>query len=116
MWLRNPYYLAAVIIFLVINPRLFSAPKKITNWIIKVVIGEKIYTANLIKKDYISTALCFGMFLLFPLVIYAVWNHLFQLAILTFGLKMSLKFWYLDRMVFLYEESKGDAVCKHCIK
>jgi len=116
LWLRNPYYLVAVIIFLVINPRLFAAPKKITNWMSKGVIGEKIYTGALIKKDFISTTLCILMALVFFISMYAIWTHQLILTVTTFFLAMTFKFWYLDRMVFLYEESKGDVVYNYRVK
>ena len=115
LWLRNPYYLVAVTIFLAINPRLFSAPKKTTNWMSKGVIGEKIYTSALITKDFISTTLCILMALSSSILIYAVWTHDLLLSVLLFVLSMTFKFWYLDRMVFLYEESRGRTVYEHRI-
>ena len=46
-----PVGLLIVIIWFVINPRIFPKPKSYENWMSKGVFGEKIWTANKRYKD-----------------------------------------------------------------
>jgi uncharacterized membrane protein len=101
-----------------LNPRLFSAPASIDNWMSKGVLGEHIWLsrskdrelshhAPVIRTLTISTSI--GAILL--LLGLAVLN--LPLTITGLAITMLTKLWILDRMVWVYSEfgdGKGLAV------
>jgi hypothetical protein len=104
---------ALTLIFMMINPRLFREPDSTRNWASKAVFGERIWAdrkkveippqfrsqvPNLATAAQVLgvAALAYG---LVRLDVFAVVAGVIitQLA----------KFWYLDRMVLLFEDMKG---------
>lgn len=94
-----------------VNPRLFPKPKSTNNWASKAVLGERVW----INRDSIPipdhhrqfpnwlNAIAFlGLLLvIWGLVALSVWPTL-----MGFVLTLAGKFWFLDRMVWLYSDMK----------
>lgn len=96
------------------NPRLFKKPSSTDNWMSKVTFGERVmanrekhpvpehHTPVLkVARLITSTGMLFGIY---GLVKLKVWPSFFGLVLTILG-----KSWYMDRMVWVYEEMK-DAV------
>lgn len=95
------------------NPRLFPAPKSTRNWASKAVLGERVWInrttipipehhrgfPNLLN----AIALLGIVFVAWGLITLSEWPTLFGLMLTLAG-----KFWFLDRMVWLYADM-GDA-------
>ncbi|MES1026090.1 DUF6653 family protein [Gloeocapsa sp. BRSZ] len=104
-----PVMLAVVWMWL--NPRVFPKPQSTNNWISKGVLGERVW----LNRDQIhvpqhhqlapnilnTIAAVGGVFVIWGLVILSVWYVIFGFTLVTLG-----KLWYIDRMVWLYEEMK----------
>lgn len=95
-----------LIIFLIINPKLFPKPKHHNAWISRAVLGERLYTKQgLFKKD-LATFLNYLNGLAVIAAIYYTWTHQLELAIGAILISILLKLWFLDKMVYYYEEHK----------
>ncbi|OIQ17200.1 MAG: hypothetical protein BM556_13385 [Bacteriovorax sp. MedPE-SWde] len=100
-----------LVAWLWINPRLFSRPNTQESWASKAVLGEKIWIndrdSRIINKHStvvrFSTAISFIGFLFLIRSVYAqdVTMCLLSTIILYTG-----KMWFLDRMVWVYEDKK----------
>jgi hypothetical protein len=105
---------ALVLVFLVVNPMLFSEPRSTRSWASKSVFGEHLWsdrdTVELprqcldSKVPAVATALQVAGV---ALLAYGLWelNLLSTLAGLV--LCQTAKAWYLDRMVLLYEDMRA---------
>jgi hypothetical protein len=105
--------LALSLVFMVINPRLFKAPKSTRNWASKGVFGERIWA----DRKTVEIPAKYGKSLV-PTVCYVA--QTLSLVVLAYGLvRMDVmatiagtvmcqiaKSWYIDRMVLLYEDMK----------
>ena len=100
------YLLIAFIIWLIINPLLFPNPKSQSGWMSRAVIGEKIYTASGKVKADLSTALNFTNLVTVLILIYTSYNQMLVATILLTIISYLLKFWYLDKMVYLADSNK----------
>jgi hypothetical protein len=105
---------ALVLVFLVVNPMLFSEPRSTRNWASRSVLGEHLWS----DRDTVELP---GQFRdsKVPAVTTAV--QLAGVALLAYGLvrldllvvvaglvlAQTAKAWYLDRMVLLYEDMKA---------
>jgi len=103
-WLM-PIGLLIVIIWFIINPRIFPKPKNYDNWMSKGVFGEKIWTANKRYKDIniIFTIIPAPFFLI---ALYTTYMNLFWETMFFASVPFLFKLWFLDRMVFYYEANK----------
>ncbi len=93
------------------NPVFFKQPKSTKNWASKSVLGERVYL-NRDKIDIpqhhkfapkiLNTISALGMVLaIYGIVKLAIWPAILGTTLAYLG-----KSWYLDRMVWLYEEMK----------
>lgn len=94
-----------------INPRLFSRPRSTQNWASQAVLGERVW----INRDQIPIpqrhqvfpnvlnlfSVIGTVFIVWGLIALAPWPTFLGLTITYAG-----KFWFLDRMVWLYTEMK----------
>ena len=96
--------LGIAVVWMVINPVLFSKPKNVDNWMSKGVLGEKVYTRGgpKFKRD-LPTLLNVMNIPVFAGFLYFGWQQELIPLILAGILVMVIKFWFIDRMVFLYE-------------
>jgi hypothetical protein len=101
--------LAAVIVWIWINPRLFPVPASTDNWASKAVLGERVWLnrkALPIPRHHEVSALVLNLISVVGLIVlgyglYAltVWPTLCGFAIMLMG-----KTWFLDRMVWLFDD------------
>ena len=111
IWFLIP--VAVVFIWVWLNPRIFSKPKSTNNWMSKGVFGEKIFTGRKKAKTQIpahhvtaaSITTMISMIgvaiLVYGLVVLEIWPAVAGASIGILG-----KVWYVDRMVWLYEDVK----------
>lgn len=103
--------LFGLLIWLWLNPRIFRKPKSTNNWSSKATFGERILlrrseTAIPTHHAHAITVLKSVTTLgLLPLI-YGLWQ--FDMAMTLLGLVTVYfgKFWFLDRMVWLYHDMK----------
>ncbi|MEG3221723.1 hypothetical protein PD716_13970 [Vibrio gigantis] len=94
------------------NPRAFGVPKSTSNWASKAVFGERIYLDkalldipqhHLKAVRVISTSMAPGL----PILFYGLYlNDLWLIAFGNFWI-LVLKLWFLDRMVWLFDDMKA---------
>jgi hypothetical protein len=96
-----------------LNPRIFPKPNSTNNWASKAVFGERVW----LNRDNIpvpkhhqrvpsilSAVSASGIiFLIWGLVALNVWPTLLGVTIIYLG-----KLWFIDRMVWLYEDMKDE--------
>lgn len=104
MYLQDWRILGLTFVWLVVNPWFFPPPKRINNWMSKGVLGEQLYFQE--KKFFradLPTLLNMANIPLFALFIYFAWQQALVEMLLAGVLVMVVKFWFIDRMVALYE-------------
>lgn len=98
-------------VWTLVNPRAFGKPDSTKNWVSKAVFGERIWK----DRDKIEVpeqhrrfpTILTGIALLgLPFLIYGVYSLHTWLTIMGVGVTYFAKLWYLDRMVWLYEDMK----------
>jgi len=100
--------LAAVILFLIFNPKLFPAPKTQNAWMSKAVLGERLYTKSGILKKDLPTLLNFLNLPFFIASIYFAYTQDIGGTVASGLLSTTYKLWFLDRMVTLYDHRPKD--------
>jgi len=100
-----PVGLLIVIIWFVINPRIFPKPKSYDNWMSKGVFGEKFWTANKRYKD-INIIFTIIPAPFFVTALYTTYMNLFWETMFFASVPFLFKLWFLDRMVFYYDANK----------
>jgi hypothetical protein len=102
---------AGALLWMWFNPRLFGRPDSLDNWASKSVMGERVW----INRDEVPVPAHHrllpnvlngvngigSLFVGWGVVQLAVWPTLFGAVLIYAG-----KLWYLDRMVWLYEDMK----------
>lgn len=103
--------IAIGLIWTYVNPRIFKKPKSTNNWASKAVFGERIWS----NRDKIPVpnhhqiapnilnfiAALGGLFVIWSVYTLEIWPLLLGFSLVYLG-----KVWYLDRMVWLYEDMK----------
>jgi len=94
------------------NPRAFPPPRSTDNWASKAVLGERLWlnrrhvsvpTHHRVLPTVLSITTAAGVpLLVWGWVTLEIWPTLFGMAIIYAG-----KLWFIDRMVWLYEDMKG---------
>ncbi len=109
-WCLIPGILSVLWMFF--NPVLFKQPQSTRNWASKSVLGERVYLnrddveipkihQGSIVKILNSISSIGMLFAIWAIVSYSVWGAILGVALSYLG-----KSWYLDRMVWLYEDMK----------
>lgn len=108
LYLHSFWIIGAVVVWLVINPMLFPKPKRVDNWMSKGVLGEQLYFQNgkKLKKD-LPTLLNLLNIPIFITFIYFGWQQELVAMILAGLLTMTIKFWFIDRMVYLVDSTNA---------
>lgn len=98
-----------VLAWIWLNPRLFARPRSTNNWASKGVLGERVWLNRdaipvperhrLVPHLLSAVAALGGLVLVYGLVVLEVWPTLFGATLAWIG-----KLWFVDRMVWLYEE------------
>ena len=105
LYLHSFWILGVVVIWLIVNPIIFPKPKSVDNWMSKGVLGEKLYfkDGKKLKKD-LPTLLNVLNVPVFISFIYFGWQQELLPVVLAGLLTMTIKFWFIDRMVALIEK------------
>ncbi|MBE9190791.1 hypothetical protein IQ230_10570 [Gloeocapsopsis crepidinum LEGE 06123] len=112
-WLgwRSLIPISIVVVWMWINPRIFPPPASTNSWAAKAVLGERVW----LNRDKIpvpehhrripsilSIVSTTGMlFVIYGLVTFNIWSTLLGTVVVYLG-----KLWFIDRMVWLYEDMK----------
>ncbi|WP_269620335.1 DUF6653 family protein [Zhongshania sp. BJYM1] len=110
VWCAIPVLLSLAWMFL--NPLLFNAPISTKNWASKAVLGERVYlNRDKIPLPEVHTIYLHVLlnFLSFVGLVLAIWGAIYYsilAAVSGVSLAVIAKSWYLDRMVWLYEDMK----------
>ena len=111
-WCLVPGIISTLWMF--INPVFFKKPRSTKNWASKAVLGERVFLnrdkAKIPEKHDIplhgilNTISSIGMILaIWAIIYYSIWGAVLGVALAYIG-----KSWYLDRMVWLYEDMKNE--------
>jgi len=105
LYVHNFWVLGAAVVWLFINPVVFSKPQSIDNWMSRGVIGEQLYYSDgkKFKRD-LPTLLNVLNIPVFILFIYFGWEQQLMAMIFAGLLTMTIKFWFIDRMANLAEQ------------
>ncbi len=104
VWYHNWIALAVVIVWYAVNPFLFPEPKSTDNFMSKAVLGEKLWTEKIRTRFPNVLNVCNGIF--FVVALYASYRNMLWHVVYSAILSLTFKMWFLDRMVFIYEEFK----------
>ena len=108
LWYHNWYFLGLLVVFFVVNPILFPESKSKNSWMSKSVLGEEMWLKKgIFQKDF-STVLNLFNGLFFFVMIYSAYTHLLEIAVSSTMLSNVFKLWYLDRMVFYFQQEQAD--------
>jgi len=108
-WALIPILIALIWVF--VNPRVFSKPKSTNNWASKAVLGERVWRNrnkiavpdhHKLMPNILSIISAIGGIL----VIYGVFQYHLWVTLLGSVLIYAGKLWFLDRMVWLFENMK----------
>jgi hypothetical protein len=99
-----------LILWVLINPTLFSRPKDYSSWGAKAVLGERVLMN---RKDApipeshskVITILNVLQSVSGVILIYGLWRLNIELTLHGIAYVYLTKMWFLDRMVWLYESS-----------
>jgi hypothetical protein len=108
LYSHNAWVFGGVVLWAIVNPLVFPPPKRVDNWMSKGVLGEQLYyqDGKKFKKD-LPTALALLNVPVFAYFMYAGWQQQLIPMILSGLLVMTIKFWFIDRMVFSYERNQA---------
>ena len=105
---------SVLVIWIIVNPRLFKKPANFNSWGSKAVLGERIYIKR--KEEPIPNGHNTPVAILTILqtigggiLIYGVWSLNVYLTVHGLTFVYLTKMWFLDRMVWLYEDSYKNA-------
>ena len=95
------------------NPRAFPAPKSTKSWASRAVMGERVWLARKdtpIPDHHAKAALILSSFagVGMPFVGYGLWALDFWPSFIGVILIVVFKMWFLDRMVWLYDDMSRD--------
>lgn len=103
--------LAGALVFIWLNPRMAPVPEHTNNWASKGVFGERVWLnrnevpiprQHLIVPNILSAVSALGIPpLVWGLYVLDIWPTLLGAALIYLG-----KMWFVDRMVWLYEDMK----------
>lgn len=108
-WALAP--VAAMILFLWLNPRLFPPPASTRSWAARAVLGERVWlnrAAVPIPEHHRQMAMILSIVPLGGLVPLAWGLAAYDVALTMLGLAVAMvgKLWFVDRMVWLFEDMK----------
>jgi hypothetical protein len=103
-----------VLIWTWMNPRLFAQPRSLDNWMSQGVLGERVWLARRetpIPRHHQTTAtlLSVAAGIGVAVLAYGLWALDLGFTIAGLVLAMGAKLWFLDRMVWLNQETEATA-------
>lgn len=103
--------IAALMVWIYFNPRVFPAPSHLNAWASKGVLGERVFLArktNPIPPHHVTWGLLLSVVAgigLIPLI-YGLWALDLWLVVLGLVITVGGKLWFLDRMVWLLADMR----------
>lgn len=99
------------LIWMYVNPRIFSPPKSTNNWASKGVFGERVWVNRdkvpiPEKHRKVPNILSIASGIGFIFVIFGTYTLDILIVLFGFSLNLLGKLWFVDRMVWLYEDMK----------
>lgn len=104
-------FIAVLVFWTWINPRFFGMPKTTKHWASKAVCGERVWLNTKViqipghhKRAILILNIITGLglpFLFWGLYQFNIWGVMVGLILVILG-----KMWFLDRMVWIYEDMK----------
>jgi len=109
-WALAP--LIIVIIWIWLNPRLFPQPKSTNNWMSKGVLGERVWLRKKqipIPDHHIKIATYLNILAGLGVIPFAYGLLQLNIWAVTLGITIMMiaKLWFLDRMVWLFQDMKN---------
>lgn len=106
--------IAALIIWLKINPTLFIKPRSMDNWGSKSVLGEKYWSERknrAVPKHHNTPILILTILQTIGALVLmlGLWKLEIYLTLIGTIIVYMAKMWFLDRMVWIYEDMKNKA-------
>lgn len=103
--------ISIVIIWIIINPTLFKKPKSIDNWGSKAVLGERYWSERktvAVPKHHSTPVLILTILQTVGGIILMIglWKLEINLTIIGTITAYMAKMWFLDRMVWVFEDMK----------
>ena len=100
LYFHSFWILGLALIWMVVNPVVFPSPAKTSNWMSQGVPGEQLYykDGKKLKRD-LPTLLNILNIPVFISFLYFGWNQELIAMIFAGLLTMTIKFWFIDRMV-----------------
>lgn len=103
--------LVALLVWVWVNPRAFPVPRSTDNWMSRAVMGERIWLnrKNLPVPEHYSRALPVIVAIStagLPLIAIGIWVEQPWPMLAGLGFSLLGKFWFLDRMVWLYDDMR----------
>ena len=94
-----------------LNPRAFPVPKRTDNWASKGTFGERVFLnrgAVPIPEHHLRWAIVLGVLSAtgLPPLVWGLWQLDITMTVLGAVLLVLPKVWFVDRMVWLYEDMK----------
>ena len=104
--------LGVLAIWLILNPKAFSKPKSTKNWASKAVMGERVWLNRKevpIPKQHATMATILNLMngCGLPFLVYGLYHLDFWISLLGVTIVYAGKMWFLDRMVWLFEDMKN---------
>ncbi len=102
-----------LIFWLLINPTLFKTPKHFNSWGSKAVLGEKYWSERktfAVPKHHNTPILILTILQMLGVVclVFGLWQFNLYLTILGASLVYMAKMWFLDRMVWIYQDMQAN--------
>ena len=109
---------AILIVWIWLNPTLFSKPKEYSSWGSKAVLGERLFMKRseaVIPKGHLKFIKILNVLqtLACVVLIYGVWALDLSFTLHGIIYVYLTKMWFLDRMVWLYESSQSEKNTTH---
>lgn len=99
------------LIWMYVNPRVFSPPKSTNNWASKGVFGERVWVNRdkvpiPEKHRKVPNILSIISGIGFIFILFGTYKLDILIVLFGFSLNLLGKLWFVDRMVWLYEDMK----------
>lgn len=103
--------ISVVTLWLVVNPRAFPPPASTDNWASKAVLGERIWVglkrAEVPRRHAVVPRVASVIAALASLaILWGLFRRDWAVTVLGTALVMLAKTWFVDRMVWLFEDMK----------
>jgi len=100
-----------LVVWVFVNPRFFNKPASFDSWGSKAVLGERVYIndRSTMPLQHKQPILILNVLQTIAglILVYGVWRLNLPHTLYGMALVYMTKMWFLDRMVWLYEDTKN---------